>query len=363
VAAGDINGDDTDDLIIGACYASYGSGFCSSGPVGGETYVIYGGPSVDSTIDLSSTSADITVHGDNADDWAGRGVAAGDVNGDDTDDLIIGAYGADPPGGTDAGKTYVIFGGPSLDSTIDLGSTSADVTVYGDDESDYSSLENVAAGDINGDGSDDLVIGSQHADPGGRTDAGETYVIYGGPSLAGTIDLDSTSADVTVYGDGASDRSAVSVGAGDIYGDGTDDLIIGAHQADPGGRTNAGKTYVIYGGSSLDSTIDLSSTSTDATVYGDDGYDYSGVSVAAGDINGDGTDDLIIGAYCAGSGCTGKTYVIYGDEAPVPVGGIAELPHVFDPSGPNYIALAGLAAAALAAVTAGAWYARRRWLG
>ena len=112
----------------------------------------------------------------------------------------------------------------------------------------------------------------------------------------------------------------------------------------------------------LPPTIDLNSTAADLTVYGDDAGDYSGHALAAGDINGDGTDDLIIGALRADP--AGETYVIYG-AASQPVGGIAELPDVAEGSEwpvPNCIALVAGLAAALPALTAGAWYGRRRWL-
>ncbi|UCH87763.1 MAG: FG-GAP repeat protein [Dehalococcoidia bacterium] len=115
----------------------------------------------------------------------------------------------------------------------------------------------------------------------------------------------------------------------------------------------------------MPATIDLNSDSADHTDYGDDNEDFSGSSVAAGDIDGDTTDDLIIGAYAAdpaGGATAGETYVIYGGPPAFPVGGIAELPEVSDSAGRNYIALAGLAAAVLAALTVGGWYARRRWL-
>ena len=307
VAAGDINGDAFDDVIIGAYQADPAGGSSA-----GETYVIYGGASLPATIDLNSTSADLTVSGDDPSDQSGIAVAAGDINGDTTDDLIIGAHRAAP---LSAGATYVIYGSGSLPASIDLNSTSADLTVFGDDATGHSGGA-VGTGDINGDTTDDLIIGAFDADPPGGSDAGATHVIYGSGSLPATIDLATVSADLTVLGDDAGDRSGWTVNAGDIDGDTTDDLIIGAFSADPGGQSEAGETYLIYGGGSLPATIDLNSVSADVTVRGNRADDRSGWAVAAGDIDGDTTDDLIIGADRAdGPSGPGKTYVIYGSGA------------------------------------------------
>jgi hypothetical protein len=365
LAAGDINGDGSDDLIIGAPYADP-----AGGGDAGETYVIFGGGPLPSTVDLNATAADLTVYGADAGDVSGISVAAADIDGDGTDDLIIAARYADPAGGSEAGETYVIFGGGSLPSTIDLNSTAADLTVYGDDGGDISGNA-VAGGDINGDGVDDLIIAAPHASPAGGVGAGEIYVIYGGTSLPSTIDLNSTAPSLTIYGDDAGDHfgSGIDAGvaAGDINGDGVDDLAIGASLADPAGGSEAGEAYVIYGGASLPSTIDLNSTAADLTVYGDDAGDNFSYAVATGNINGDGTDDVIIGARGAdpaGGVDAGETYVIYG-AASQPVGGIAELPDVAEGSEwpvPNSIALVAGLATALLALTAGAWYGRRRWV-
>ncbi|MDH5405644.1 MAG: hypothetical protein OEZ30_08070 [Candidatus Aminicenantes bacterium] len=321
VAYGDVNGDGLMDIIIGALKADPGD---PPRDAAGETYVIFGSGSPPSTLDLSTESVDITICGDDEGDWAGHAVGSGDINGDGFDDIIIGAYLADPgdPARDAAGETYVIFGSSSPPSTIDLNTQPADITICGDDEGDLSGLA-VASGNINGDGFDDIIIGAEHADPGdpARTEAGETYVIFGSSSPPSTIDLNTQPADITICGAVAYDYSGSEVASGDVNVDGYNDIIIGAAGADPGGRTSAGETYVVFGSESPPSTIDLSTNPADITVCGAVSGDLSGSGLASGDVNGDGYYDLIIAAYWAdpgGRNYAGEIYVILGGRFSYP---------------------------------------------
>ncbi len=317
VDSGDVNGDEYDDMIIGAYNADPGT---PERYAAGETYVFFGNIfSTPTTIDLSVTPADITICGADANDNSGWAVASGDVNSDGYDDLIIGAYLADPgtPARLDAGEAYVIFGSSLPSSSIDLSTQSADITVCGVYEFD-SCGNAVASGDVNGDGYDDIIVCAYWADPSDRMEAGETYVIFG-KSFASptTIDLNIESADITICGDYYGDWSGWAVASGDVNGDGNHDLIIGARLANPSGITNAGETYVIFGKSFLSPpyTIELNSQPADITVCGDNDRDESGWAVASGDVNGDGCDDIIIGAHYADPGGrtnAGETYLISG---------------------------------------------------
>jgi FG-GAP repeat len=135
---------------------------------------------------------------------------------------------------------------------IDL-ATDAEVTIQGAAPGDSSGNSVSGAGDVNGDGIDDLLIGAGGADPNGRFRSGASYVVFGtDQGFPATIDL-ASDADLTIQGGEPYDLSGISVsGAGDVNGDGIDDLIIGAI-----GATLAGTSYVVFGAADLGGTIDL----------------------------------------------------------------------------------------------------------
>jgi len=244
--AGDVNGDGYDDLIIGAFYASPDGKLAA-----GESYVVFGsGAGFAAGLDLASLdgSNGFTLNGIDEFDQSGHSVSgAGDVNGDGYDDLIIGAYVA----ADTAGESYVVFGsGAGFGTSLDLAGLdgSNGFTLNGVDAEDFSGYSVSGAGDVNGDGYDDLIIGAI----GGDNYAGESYVVFGsGAGFAASLDLASLdgSNGFTLNGIDPDDYSGFSVSdAGDVNGDGYDDLIIGASGADPDGNSSAGESYVVFGG-------------------------------------------------------------------------------------------------------------------
>ncbi|MBU7587266.1 MAG: FG-GAP repeat protein, partial [Nostoc sp. TH1S01] len=244
-----------------------------------------------------------------------------DINGDGIDDLIIGAISAE----FSAGESYVVFGSRNgFGASFNLSSLdgSNGFVINGIDEFDFSGRSVSGAGDINGDGIDDLIIGASGADSNGQSDAGESYVVFGSRNgFEASFNLSSLdgSNGFVINGIDEFDDSGISVSnAGDINGDGIDDLIIGAFHADPNGQSDAGESYVVFGSrNGFGASLNLSSLdgSNGFVINGIDEFDNSGFSVSnAGDINGDGIDDLIIGTNISNfyGFEAGESYVVFG---------------------------------------------------
>jgi hypothetical protein len=279
-SAGDVNGDGFDDIIVGAHQND------ERGTNAGRAYIYFGGRAFNAIPDVILTGAA-------AFDFFGTSVGvAGDVNGDGYFDVIVGAPGNDARG-TDAGRAYIYFGGANMDNIADVVLTSA---APGDNFGNSVST----AGDVNGDGYSDVIVGGYLNDNRG-VDAGQAYIFYGGANM-------NSAADVTLTGTSAGDHFGLSVStAGDVNGDGYSDVIVGAPRSEDK-ATDAGKAFIYFGGANMNNN-------TDVILSGVSSFDFFGFSVSdAGDVNGDGYGDVIVGAPYndARANDAGSTYIFYG---------------------------------------------------
>jgi len=303
--AGDVNGDGLDDVIIGT--------------QGGSAYVVYGAESGLRDIDLENLppSEGFQISTGAYDLFITDVSAAGDVNGDGFDDVLVGGsfiYGWYGP----FDEAWVIFGSGQEHGTVNLTElySGGGFQLWGPYAGNLDGLIVGAAGDVNGDGFADIIVGAPNA---GGSD-GAAYVIFGkanGLASLSLLDMTPTQGFKILGKPNGDESTGMSVsGAGDINGDGYDDLIIGAPFGDAGGL-DAGQAYVIFGKATGFGTIDLSNLAASAgfVVQGDAAGDHAGFSVsAAGDVNNDGYDDIIVGAPDANNThqLGGEAYVIFG---------------------------------------------------
>ena len=284
--AGDVNGDDYADVIVGAPIYDNGQAY------EGRAFVFHGSAS-----GLSPTP-NWTAESDKAQAWFGYSVGtAGDVNGDGFTDVIVGAPHYDNGQfNTEEGRAYVFHGSASgLSPTPNW-------TDLGDQLGTNFGSAVGTAGDVNGDGFADVIIGASLYS-NSQQDEGRAFVYHGSASgLSPTPKWTAESDEIYA-------RFGESVGtAGDVNGDGFADVIVGALHYD-NDQAGEGRAFVFHGSAS-----GLSPTPS-WTAESDQGWAQFGSSVAtAGDVNGDGFADVIIGAPAYDNGQTdeGRVFVYHG---------------------------------------------------
>lgn len=327
-SAGDVNGDGYGDVIVGAPTLRNSSG------ARGAAFIFHG--SANGIVGVDLTAAAIKIKSDEDFSELGHSVAAaGDVNGDGFDDVIIGAnrYGANSEG-----AAFVFHGSENgvIGNTLQL----ANATITSDQVTASLGFSVAAAGDVNGDGFGDVIVGASLYD-NGETDEGVAFVFNG--SATGIVGTGPATADARLESDRAFSRFGQSVSsAGDVNGDGYDDVIVGAwrYQSPPIGD---GAAFIFHGSAS--GVASGSPVSANTVLRSDKQSDSFGLSVAsAGDANGDGYSDVIVGAprrrnsLALGNNLRGAAFIFHGSAGGVisNVAGAADTRLLSDQSNSSY---------------------------
>lgn len=334
-AAGDFNADGVDDYIVGS------PGYTPNDRTElGAAFVIFGergtyGP------EMQVSNRSLTAFGNEVGDNFGHGVTGdGDFNGDGISDVAIGVPGWDMEDAPNTGAAHIIFGNPEfrggdlivpemLDGTNGF-------TIRGAADRTFSGRRVEFAGDVNGDGLDDLLISAHTADDNGSDSTGRTFLLFGTttppnaefhlaqlePELGGDGSLGCYFAGINEF-----DQSGFAMSkAGDVNDDGFDDFLIGAHPADPNENQFAGETYLVFGGTDVcgNGRVQL------ADLDGINGVRFTGRGTAdlsghhvsdTGDLNADGFDDFAVSAIWADpsdASEAGEVYIIWGHDGTWP---------------------------------------------
>ena len=344
---GDLNGDGRNDVAIAAPSAKSKDNLRDGA---GEVYILFG-PFKNGEVDLKFRAPDVVIYGERREDQFGAALAIGDVTGDGTADLVVGASAGNcfwilGLERTNCGRVYVLAGRNPWPASIDL---------FNDPDSDPNDADDntvpaataaflartagdslgrsLTLADLNADGQLDLCMGAPNyfepvGDPPRNVTYGGVFVMFGGPGITGTFNFGPNTAggtpqdnpDYLVKGADEADRAGRVLAAGDVNGDATDDLLVGAPGGDglTNGKRDTGQVHIVFGGSAINQfgKRDLATT-PDPYIYGVDVSDLMPTSMAVGNANSAGAADILIGVSGTGSKSNlrlsgGEAYIILG---------------------------------------------------
>ena len=298
---GDLDGDGAAELLVGAPRADTPAN--NAGHVG-----IFLGSTI-SAATFGTTErvadADYLITGAVAKDSLGIGelTVVPDIDGDGYDELVIGGSDMTNSNGADVGSLFLISGGDLIDDTVD---GPAFVEFEGSNAQDDFGYAATSPGDLDGDGTPELIVSARYGDEN-LGDAGAVYLYYGDSSWSGT--LDPTDADASFGDDSVDGLFGKHIHAGADYdADGTNDVLIGANYY---GSGNTGRSYLLSGGDHASWSVGLDVNDEAIAIYEGDSNDNAGVMAIFLDADGDGSQDLAIGAEGDDDGAAGGGALLF----------------------------------------------------
>ncbi|MCX7719341.1 MAG: hypothetical protein N2111_13205 [Candidatus Sumerlaeaceae bacterium] len=312
LACGDVNNDGIDDIAIGAHLADANSRTDS-----GKVMVVFGRTpfAAGTTIDLA-TQANVTVLGNETYGELGTAITIGDLNSDGIADLILGEEYGSVGTLTTEGKIFCLWGRTSWPATYNLLTTPANLTITG--RAIWDSLgAAVKMADINADGRADLLATAPGWDPAGVSgiDYGAVYGLSGRTAFPSNINLATTSPDFLTTAPANDQSIGDTLSVGDYDGDGRKDFLFSSRDGDRPAFSGEGRTFIVRGRPALPATLDLGAEEADWIVNGGANNFQLGDTVASGDIDGDGADEIMLAAPFL-DGNTGRLLIF--DFTPVP---------------------------------------------
>ncbi len=312
---GDIDGNGYADFAVSD------QGNDEAGHNAGKLYVFLGGSDVSWTMDTPASQSNVSITGEATGDLLGHGVyGIGDTNGDGYDDFIVCSFGSGE-GGSDAGQLYLFLGRPHGQWLNTYSAADANASWIGT-TGDFLGLGVSGVGDVNNDGFADFAVGAWSNAESYRT----VYLILGSDEYDWSMDQPISMSNASLIGRNDTGLSEMYYshnwisGAGDVNGDGFDDVIIGAYEEDVEGD-DSGSTYLFMGRPTEMWAHNMPFSNANASFVGESTNDWSGFSVdIAGDVNGDSFDDIVIGAptlyhHITGSVGRGHAYLILGSPS------------------------------------------------